>query len=84
MESVIRLASKNATSGPKCAAGELEAFKYYYAPAGGGLGVAGICTKSAPEIVKLQADVIAAAKPFMLETGPSARSRHSTTIRPPM
>jgi hypothetical protein len=49
---------------------KLEAFKYYYAPTGGGLGVAGICAKPTPEIVKLQADVIAAAKPFMLETGP--------------
>jgi hypothetical protein len=47
---------------------KLEAFKYYYAPAGGGLGVAGICAKPTPEIVKLQADVIAAAKPFMQET----------------
>jgi hypothetical protein len=47
---------------------KLEAFKYYYAPAGGGLGVAGICAKPTPEIVKLQADVIAAAKAFMQET----------------
>jgi hypothetical protein len=48
---------------------KLEAFKYYYAPAGA-TGVAGICAKPTPEILKLQADVIAAAKPFMQDTGP--------------
>jgi hypothetical protein len=48
---------------------KLEAFKYYYA-ATGATGVAGICAKPTPEILKLQADIIAAAKPFMLETGP--------------
>ena len=49
---------------------KLEAFKRYYLPAGGALGVAGICAKVTPEILKLQADIIAAAKPFMVETGP--------------
>ena len=48
---------------------KLEAFKYYYAPAGA-MGVAGICAKPTPEILKLQADIIAAVKPFMVETGP--------------
>jgi hypothetical protein len=48
---------------------KLEAFKYYYAPAGA-VGVAGICTKPTPEILKLQADIIAAVKPFTVETGP--------------
>ena len=38
---------------------KLEAFKYYYAPAGP-TGVAGICAKPTPEILKLQADIIAA------------------------
>lgn len=47
---------------------KLEAFKYYYAPADATTGVAGICAKPSPEILKLQADVIAAAKPFMRET----------------
>jgi hypothetical protein len=47
---------------------KLEAFKYYYAPAGA-VGVAGICAKPTPEIIKLQADVIAAVKPFTVETG---------------
>jgi len=46
---------------------KLEAFKYYYAQTGA-TGVAGICAKPTPEILKLQADVIAAAKPFMQTT----------------
>jgi hypothetical protein len=46
---------------------KLEAFKFYYA-ATGTAGVAGICAKPTPEILKLQADIIAAAKPFMQET----------------
>jgi phosphoserine phosphatase len=46
---------------------KLEAFKFYYAPTGP-TGVAGICARPTPEIFKLQADVIAAAKPFMQET----------------
>lgn len=47
---------------------KLEAFKYYYAP-GGAVGVAGICAKPTPAILKLQADIIAAVKPFLAETG---------------
>jgi hypothetical protein len=48
---------------------KLEAFKYYYAPAGA-VGVAGICAKPTPEILKLQADLIAAVRPFTVEAGP--------------
>jgi hypothetical protein len=48
---------------------KLEAFKYYYAPAGA-VGVAGICAKPMPEILKLQADLIAAVAPFEMKTGP--------------
>jgi phosphoserine phosphatase len=48
---------------------KLEAFKYYYAPAGA-TGVAGICARSTPQILNLQADVIAAVQPFTVETGP--------------
>lgn len=48
---------------------KLEAFKYYYAPAGA-VGVAGICAKPTPEILKLQADLIASVAPFTVETGP--------------
>ena len=47
---------------------ELEAFKYYYAP-GGKVGVAGICAKPTPAIQRLQADIIAAVKPFTAESG---------------
>jgi hypothetical protein len=49
---------------------KLEAFKYYYAAADATTGVAGICAKPRPKLAKLQADIIAAAKPFMLKTGP--------------
>jgi 2'-5' RNA ligase superfamily protein len=48
---------------------KLEAFKYYYAPAGPD-GVAGICAKPTPELLKLQADLIAAVAPYTVETGP--------------
>lgn len=48
---------------------KLEAFKYYYAP-GGAVGVAGICARPTPEILKLQADIIAAVKPWTVEAGP--------------
>jgi hypothetical protein len=48
---------------------KLEAFKLYYIPADA-LGVAGIVVKPTPELLKLQADIIAAAKPFMVQTGP--------------
>jgi hypothetical protein len=48
---------------------KLEAFKFYYA-ATGATGVAGICAKPTPQIIKLQADIIAAARPFMVETAP--------------
>jgi len=48
---------------------KLEAFKYYYAPAGE-TGVAGIVAKPTPALLKLQADVIAAVAPFTVETGP--------------
>ena len=48
---------------------KLEAFKFYYAAAGA-TGVAGICARPTPAILKLQADIIAAAKPFLVERGP--------------
>jgi phosphoserine phosphatase len=51
---------------------KLEANKLYYIPAGGGLGVAGICATPTPEIVTLQAAIIAAAAPFILRNGPIA------------
>jgi hypothetical protein len=48
---------------------KLEAFKYYYAP-GGAVGVAGICVRPTPEILQLQAKLIAAVAPFTVKTGP--------------
>ena len=47
----------------------LWADRYYYTP-GPGVGLAGICAKPTPELLRLQADVIAAAAPFMAPTGP--------------
>jgi hypothetical protein len=46
---------------------KLEAYKFYYAPTPGA-GVAGICAKPTPEILKLQEDIIAAVKPFEVES----------------
>ncbi len=62
LEKVLAAANVNAM--------KLDAFKRYYIPTGGGLGLAGICAKPTPEIVKLQADIIAAVKPFTVEIGP--------------
>ena len=50
---------------------KLEAFKYYYIPTGAN-GLAGICAKPTPELLKLQADVIAAVAPFTVKTGDSS------------
>lgn len=47
----------------------LEAIRYGYTP-GPGMGIAGIWTAVTPALLRLQADVIAAARPFMLPTGP--------------
>jgi hypothetical protein len=49
---------------------KLDASKYYYIP-NKDLGVAGIVAKPSPELVKLQADLIAAVAPFIVETGDS-------------
>ena len=45
----------------------LQAVRYYYEP-GPGAGVAGICVAPTPELLELQANVIAAAAPSMLAT----------------
>ena len=65
----VYVAEEKVLTAAKVNAMKLEAFKYYYAPAGA-TGVAGICAKPTPEIVKLQAEIIAAAQPFMVESGP--------------
>lgn len=46
---------------------ELQAVRYGYTP-GPGMGVAGIWAAVTPGLLKLQADVIAAAAPFMVAT----------------
>jgi phosphoserine phosphatase len=48
---------------------KMEAFKYYYIPAGE-IGLSGIVIRPTPELLSLQADIIAAMGPFMLKTGP--------------
>jgi hypothetical protein len=49
---------------------KLEAFKYYYIPSKD-IGLAGIVAKPTPELLKLQASLIAALAPFTVETGDS-------------
>jgi acid phosphatase (class A) len=66
----VYAAEEKVLAAAKVTAIKLEAFKNYYIPTGGGLGVAGICAKPTPEILKLQADIIAAAAPFNLRDGP--------------
>jgi hypothetical protein len=50
---------------------KLEAFKYYYIPTKD-LGLSGIVARPTPELLKLQADIIAAVAPFTVETGDSS------------
>ena len=50
---------------------KLEALKYYYIPSKD-IGLSGIVAKPTPELLKLQADLIAAVAPFTVETGTSA------------
>ncbi len=50
---------------------KLEAFKYYYLPSGS-IGLSGIVVKPTPELLKLQADLIAAVKPLTVKTGTTA------------
>jgi hypothetical protein len=50
---------------------KLHAFKYYYIPSKD-IGLVGIVAKPTPELLKLQADLIAAVAPFTVETGDSS------------
>jgi hypothetical protein len=65
----VYAAERKVLAGVDLSAIKLEAFKYYYAPAGSAFGLAGICARPTAQLIKLQADIIAAAKPFMLKTG---------------
>ena len=67
----VYAAAGKVLAGANVTAMKLEAFKYYYIPSGA-TGLAGICAKPTPELLKLQADLIAAVAPFTVETGPSA------------
>ena len=64
-------AAGSVIAGANVTAMKLEAFKYYYIPAGPN-GLAGICARPTPELLKLQADLIAAVAPFTVETGDSS------------
>ena len=50
---------------------KLEAFKYYYLP-DKELGLSGIVVKPTPELLKVQADLIAAVAPLTVKTATSA------------
>ncbi|WP_210270358.1 acid phosphatase [Ensifer oleiphilus] len=67
----VYAATSRVMAGADIAAMKLDAVKYYYIP-NGEMGVAGIVAKQTPELVKLQADVIAAVAPYTVETGDSA------------
>jgi phosphoserine phosphatase len=67
----VYAAAGKVLAGANVTALKLEAFKYYYIPTGAN-GLAGICAKPTPELLKLQADLIAAVAPFTVETGDSA------------
>jgi acid phosphatase (class A) len=60
---------------------KLDAFKYYYIPTGDN-GVAGICAKPTPQLLKLQKDIMAAVAPFAVKTGDS--TAFVTTPEDPM
>ena len=68
--STLYAAEEKVLAAAKVNAMKLDAVKRCYIPAGGGLGVAGICAKPSPDLLKLQADIIAAASPFNLRNGP--------------
>lgn len=46
---------------------KLKAFKYYYLPSEN-IGLSGVVVEPTPELIKLQADLIAAVKPFTKKT----------------
>ncbi len=58
-------------AGANVTAMKLDALKYYYIPSKE-IGLAGIVAKPTPELMKLQADLIAALDPLTVETGGSA------------
>jgi hypothetical protein len=67
----VYAAADKVLAGANVTAMKLEAFKYYYIPSKS-IGLAGICAHPTPELLKLQADVIAAVAPYTVETGDSS------------
>jgi hypothetical protein len=65
----VYAAAGRVLAGANVNAMKLEAFKFSYAP-GGAVGVAGTGDRPTAESIKLQADSIAAVRPFMVETAP--------------
>ena len=70
LDQVYAIADKVLSAG-NVAAIKLEAFKYYYLPAGK-IGLSGIVVKTTPELLKLQEALIAAVKPLTVETATTA------------
>jgi len=67
----VYAAAGKVLSGEKVASWKLEAFKYYYIPAGE-LGLAGIVVKPTATLLKLQQQLVAAVAPFTVKTGAAA------------
>jgi hypothetical protein len=67
----VYAAADHVLAGTKLTGMKLEAIKYYYIPINA-IGLAGIVVRPTPELIKLQADVIAAVAPFTVEIGTSA------------
>jgi len=64
----VYAAAHKVLAAAKVNAMKLEAYKYYYVPSGA-IGLAGITAKPTLELLKLQADIIAAVAPFTVDTG---------------
>ena len=66
----LYVAVQKVLSGCNVTGMKLEAFKYYYIPSND-LGLSGIVAKPTPELLKLQADLIAAVASFTVPSGNS-------------
>jgi len=67
----VYAAAGQVLAGSNVKAMTLEAYTYYYIPTKD-KGLAGIVAKPTPELLKLQAELIAAVTPFTVETGDSS------------
>ncbi len=67
----VYAAAHKVLAAAKVNAMKLKASKYYYVPSGA-IGLAGIVARPTPELLKLQADIIAAVAPFTVDTGTMA------------